>query len=159
MAQLNVIGDIQPGFLPTDLKMVEARVGEERAKESYAWKSMLHSGVHVAGGSDCPIESFNPFLGIYGGVTRKDYEGKPESGWNPQECLTLEEAIGLYTTGASYATFEENIKGKIQEGYLADFIVLQEDIKAIPEIQLKDVTVLETYVGGLCRYRGWNINE
>ncbi len=153
MNNLKVVADIQPGFLPTDLNMVEARVGKKRAKESYAWKTMLKAGVKVAGGSDCPIESFNPFLGIYGGVTRKDYEGKPEEGWNQEECLTLEEAIGLYTTGSSYATFEEDIKGKIQEGYLADFAILKDDIYAIPSESLKDVTVLETYVGGECKYK------
>ncbi len=153
MGRLKVIADIQPGFLPTDLKMVEARVGVARGKDSYAWKSMLKAGVKVAGGSDCPIESFNPFLGIYGAVTRKDYEGNPTEGWNLEECLSIEESIGLYTTGSSYATFEENNKGKIQEGYFADFLIIQEDIKAIPTTSLKDVNVLETYVAGECKYK------
>lgn len=152
MGKHNVIGDIQPGFLPTDLKIIESRVGMERAKESYAWKSMLEEGVKVAGGSDCPIESFNPFLGIYGAVTRTDYAGNPKGGWNMEEALSLEEAISLYTVGSSYATFEENIKGKIESGYLADFIVLKEDVKSIPTSQLKDVTVEKTFVGGVCLY-------
>ncbi len=152
MAELKVIGDIQPGFLPTDIKMVVPRIGEERAKESYGWNSMLKEKVRLAGSSDAPIEDFNPFLGIYSAVTRRDYEGKPEGGWYPEECLTLREAIELYTTGSAYATFEENIKGKIKEGYLADFILLDRDIFEIPESEIKGVRVIATYVGGDCKF-------
>ena len=158
MSRLKVVGDIQPGFLPTDLRMVSARIGDDRAKESYGWKTMLKKGVRIAGSSDAPIESFNPFLGIYSAVTRRDYEGNPEGGWNPQECLTLEEALELYTVGASYATFEEGFKGRIQEGYLADFIVLDRDIFAIDEAELKDVKVMVTYVGGECRFKSTSIS-
>lgn len=152
MAEVKVVGDIQPGFLPTDLKMVASRIGDERARESYGWQSMLKEKVRLAGSSDAPIEDFNPFLGIYSAVVRRDYDGNPEGGWYPQECLTLLEAIDLYTTGSAYATFEENIKGKIKEGYLADFIVLDRDILEIPEMEIKDVKVIATYVGGDCRF-------
>lgn len=114
---------------------------------------MLKEGVRLAGSSDAPIESLNPFLGIYSAVTRMDYEGFPEGGWNPEECLTLEEAIELYTVGSSYATFEENIKGRIKEGYLADFIVLDRDIFEIEAKEIKDIKVLSTYVGGKCVYK------
>ena len=152
MSKLKVIGDIQPGFLPTDMRMVAARIGEDRAEESYGWKTMLKAGVRVAGSSDAPIESFNPFLGIYSAVTRRDYVGFPEGGWNPQECLSLEEAIELYTVGSSYATFEEDIKGKIRQGFLADFLILDRDIVNIKSYEIKDVKVVATYVGGKCVY-------
>ncbi|KAB3539066.1 amidohydrolase [Alkaliphilus pronyensis] len=154
MKNLEVIADIQPSFLMTDMKMLFDRIGEGRAKDSYSWKSMLKNGVVVAGGSDSPIESFNPFLGIYAAVTRKDMEEKPEGGWYPEESLTLEEAIKIYTVGSSYASFEENYKGKIKEGHLADFIVLDRDISKISPLDIKNIKVKATYVGGVEKYRG-----
>ncbi|ABR49211.1 Amidohydrolase 3 [Alkaliphilus metalliredigens QYMF] len=152
MAKLHVIADIQPGFMPTDMKIVERRVGRDRVKESYNWKTMLEGGVPVAGSSDSPVEPFNPFLGIYSAVTRRNFDGEPKAGWYPEQRLTVEEAIGIYTLGSSYATFEENSKGKIQEGYLADFIVLDRDIQTIPPQEIKGVTVEATYIGGECVY-------
>ncbi|SCX95726.1 amidohydrolase [Alkaliphilus peptidifermentans] len=152
MKELNVIADIQPSFLMTDMKMVPARIGDKRARDSYNWKTMLEKGVVAAGGSDCPIESFNPFLGIYAAVTRMDMESKPEGGWYPEECLSVDEAIEIYTVGSSYATFEENLKGKIKTGYLADFIVIDRDIKEILPIELKDIKIKATYVGGEKKY-------
>ncbi|KAB3530719.1 amidohydrolase [Alkaliphilus serpentinus] len=153
MAKLKVIADIQPSFVMTDMKMVENRVGKERAKDSYIWKSMLNQGVMVAGSSDAPIESFNPFWGIYAAVTRRNLDEKPEGGWYPEECLAIMEAIRLYTVGSSYATFEEEIKGKLKEGYLADFIVLDKDIMEINPLEIKDLEVEATYVGGECVYK------
>lgn len=154
MKDLGVVADIQPGFLTTDLKMIESRIGKKRAKESYGWKSMLNQGVRVAGGSDCPIEPMNPFWGVFGAVARTDHEGKPKGGWYPDEALTLEEAIGLYTIGASYCTFEEEMKGKIAPGYLADFILVgKQDLSTATVTQLRNTVVNQTYVGGICQYQ------
>lgn len=153
MADLNVMADIQPSFVMTDMKMVANRVGEGRAEDSYNWKTMLEKGIRVAGSSDAPIESFNPFLGIYAAVTRRNMEGAPEGGWYPQESLSLMEAIELYTVGSSFATFEEDIKGKLKKGYLADFIILDRDIFEISPLDIKNIEVETTYVGGECKYK------
>lgn len=152
MAQLGIIADIQPGFLTTDLKIIESRVGAERGRTSYAWKTMLERGISVAAGSDCPIESLNPFVGMAGGVKRQDPAGLPREGWHPEERLSFQEALRLYTLGASYATFEEQEKGKIAPGYYADFLILEGDLEeAIPR-SIEDIKVAATYVGGRCQY-------
>ncbi len=143
-----VVAHIQPIFIDYDLHIVEARVGKELASTSYNWKSMLDRGVHVACGSDSPVETLNVLQGIYCAVTRKDLKGYPEEGWLPDQKLTVEEAVHGYTLGAAYASFEENIKGSITTGKLADFVILSEDIFGIEPDRIKDVKVLQTIVGG-----------
>jgi len=146
--KLRVIADIQPAFVSSDYGIVEKRVGREYAKGTYAWKTMLESGIRVSGSSDCPIENFNPIHGIYGAVTRKDLEGSPEGGWLKEQCLEVREAISIYTKGSAYACFEENIKGTITVGKLADFLILSDDIYGVDKDHLMDVQVDETYIGG-----------
>lgn len=144
----NVIAHIQPIFIDYDLHIVESRVGKEKASTSYNWKSMLNRGVHVACGSDSPVEPFNVLRGIYCAVTRKDLKGYPEKGWLPDQKLTVYEAVHGYTLGAAFASFEEDIKGSITPGKLADFVVLSDDIFEIAPENIKDVEVLTTIVDG-----------
>lgn len=144
----DILAYIQPIFLHYDLHVVASRVGEELARTSYAWKSLVESGVHACGGSDCPVEFFNVMEGIYCAVTRKDLKGYPEGGHYPEQCLTVEEAIRLFTTEGAYAGGQENEKGSLEVGKLADLAVLSEDpFRCEPE-RLKDIRVIRTIVGG-----------
>ena len=152
MAELGITSDIQPPFVSSDWSMVENRIGAERAKTSYAWKTMMNMGIKVGGGSDCPIESFNPLWGIYAAVTRKDLEGNPPNGWLPQEKLSVHEAISLYTEGSAYMSFEEAKKGTIEKGKLADVVVLDHDPYKTEPDDLKDIKVLATIVGGKIKF-------
>lgn len=144
----DILAYIQPIFLHYDLHVVESRVGTELASTSYAWKTLLESGVHVSGGSDCPVEFFNVMEGIYCAVTRKDLNGEPAGGWHPEQCLDVEEAVRIYTEGGAYAGFEEAVKGRLEPGMLADFAVLSEDIFTCEPDRIKDIRVERTVVGG-----------
>lgn len=146
--ELNMIAYIQPIFLDYDWKIVESRVGEDLAKTSYNWKTFVEKGVPIACGSDCPVENFNVLHGIYESVTRKDLEGQPRGGWMPEQRLTVEEAVYGFTMGGAYASFEEDIKGSIEEGKLADMVVLSRNIFEIPEEEIKDVEVEMTIFNG-----------
>ncbi len=148
MAKLGVVCDIQPIFVPTDLHFVEARVGSENAKWAYAWKTMAELGAHTAGGSDCPVESCNPLWGIHAAITRQDQNGYPQEGWHPEECLTAMEALALFTKGSAYAAHEEDLKGTLSPGKLADFVVLPEDPTEVAPEKLLTMKVSATYVGG-----------
>jgi predicted amidohydrolase YtcJ len=147
-AQLGVIASMQPTHCTSDMRWVEARVGPERANGAYAWKSLLVSGAHLAFGSDFPVESQNPFLGIYAAVTRQDAEGNPAGGWMPQEKLSREEAVRAFTLGAAYAEFAEGSKGSLSVGKLADFIVVDRDIFTCPAPDIRETRVLRTVIGG-----------
>lgn len=150
---LDVVAHIQPIFLDYDLHIAESRVGAEKAGTSYNWKGMFDRGVHVACGSDCPVEPFNVLKGIYCAVTRKDLKGYPEGGWFPEQKLTIDQALYGFTLGAAYASFEEDIKGALTPGKLADMAVLSEDIYSIDPDSIKDVEVLMTFVGGKLVYK------
>lgn len=139
--ELNILAYIQPIFLDYDWKIVKNRVGEERERTSYNWKTMIHKGINISCGSDAPVEDFNVMKGIYEAVTRKDLEGNPKEGWLPGQALTVDEALYGYTMGGAYASFEENIKGSIEEGKLADLVILTEDIFEINPDKIKDVKV------------------
>jgi predicted amidohydrolase YtcJ len=146
--ELDVIAYIQPIFLDYDWHIVKDRVGEKREKTSYNWKSLINKGVKTANGSDAPVETFNVLKGIYEAVTRKDLYGLPEGGWLPDQKLTVKEAVYGYTMGGAYASFEENIKGSIEKGKLADLVVLSEDIFSINEDMIKNVNVEMTVFNG-----------
>ena len=148
LKDLNVLAYIQPIFLDYDWNIVKDRVGEEREKTSYNWKRMVESGVPIACGSDAPVETFNVLKGIYQAVTRKDLEGKPEQGWLIDQALTVDEAIYGYTMGGAYASFEEDIKGSIEVGKLADMVVLSQDIKGVHPDEIKDIKVDMTIFDG-----------
>lgn len=146
--QLGVVCDIQPGFVGTDLHMVESRVGSERMQSTYAWRTMRTMGIPTAGGSDSPVESCNPLIGIEMAVTRQDLNGCPAGGWLPHERLTVEESIELYTMGSAYATFHEGRQGSLTAGKYADFVVLTQDITQVPPAAIHSIPVAATYVGG-----------
>ncbi|MBU3145139.1 amidohydrolase [Clostridium sp. CF012] len=148
MAKCGLVADIQPVFVSSDWSMVEGRVGKSRVQTSYAWKSMTKAGIRLAGGTDSPVESLNPMYGIYAAVTRKGLDGNPSSGWLPDEKLSVQEALELYTKGSAYATYEENEKGTLTEGKLADMVVLSENPLEVPRDNIKDIEVLTTIVGG-----------
>lgn len=146
--EIDAIAYIQPIFLDYDWHIVKARVGEYREKTSYNWKSLIETNVNIACGSDAPVETFDVLKGIYEAVTRKDLKGQPEGGWLPEQSLTVEEVVYGYTMGGAFASFEENIKGSIEEGKLADMVVLSEDIFEIQEGKIKDVKVVMTIFDG-----------
>ena len=144
--QLGVIASMQPNHLLTDMRWAEARLGPERTKTSYAWKSFLDRGVPLAFGTDYPVEPITPFRGLYAAVTRKNETRTQE--YVPEEKLTIQQAIAAYTEGAAYAEFAEQHKGKLAPGYLADFVVLDRDITQVPPSQILKTKVLRTVVGG-----------
>jgi len=129
---------------------VEDRIGTGRARQgAYAWRALLDSGALIPGGSDAPVESVNPLLGIYAACTRQDLRGNPAGGWFPEQCMTREEAIRAYTVHGACAGFEEGIKGSLQPGKLADFVVLDRDILEVPVDEIPKARVLMTVVGGV----------
>lgn len=148
MKKLPLVLDIQPKFVSSNVRWSEDRLGKERAKLAYPWRTLLNEGLVITGSSDCPVEPYNPFLGIYGIVTRKDLEGYPEKGWYAEQRVTVFEALEMYTKNAAFASFEENLKGTISEGKFADFIVLDKDPFKIMPDALKDIKVEKTFLGG-----------
>jgi predicted amidohydrolase YtcJ len=150
---LDIVAYIQPIFTSSDWQIVVERIGKERAKTTYNWKTMVDMGVHIACGSDCPVEPFDVLPGIYASVTRKDLNGNPENGWLPEQKLTVDEALYGFTLGGAYASFEDDIKGSIEECKLADMAVLSDDIYEINPDKIKDVTVEMTFVGGKLAYQ------
>lgn len=148
MAKLNIIAHTQPIFLHYDLHIVNDRVGETMASTSYAFKDMLDLGVVETFGTDSPVEPINALNGIYCAVNRKDLSGLPEKSWYGKQCLTVAEAVDCYTRNGAYASFDENKKGKLQNGFFADFIILDKDIFNCDSMDIKSTNVLATYVGG-----------
>lgn len=146
--ELDVVAYIQPIFLDYDWDIVSKRVGKDREKTSYNWKGMVDRGVKIACGSDAPVETFNVLYGIYEAVTRKDLSGNPEGGWLIDQALTVDEAIYGYTMGGSFASFEEDIKGSLEPGKLADMVVLSGDIFTINPHNIKDILVEKTILDG-----------
>lgn len=145
-AELGVIASMQPSHLLTDMNWAAARLGPERVKYSYAWRSMLDHGVPLAFGTDYPVESINPFRGLYAAITRQNEAGTAT--YQPQEKITLAEAVYAYTQGSAFAEFREHLKGRLEPGYAADLVVLDRDITAVTPQQLLHTQVLRTVVGG-----------
>ncbi len=148
MKELPVVLDIQPIFLCTDLYWVDSRLGSKRVDWAYMWKTLMENGIIMAGGSDCPVESFDPIKGIHAAVTRKDFNGFPKDGWHPEEKLSVYQAICLFSKNIAYMTGDEDILGTLEEGKYADFVVLDKDPFTIEPDNLKDIKVLATYVAG-----------
>jgi predicted amidohydrolase YtcJ len=147
-AELGIIPSMQPTHCTTDMHWIADRVGEERSRYAYAWRTLLDSGVRIPGGSDAPVESVQPLLGIYAAVTRQDRQGWPEGGWHPGERVSREQALRMFTIDAAYAAFEEDIKGSLTPGKLADIVVLSKDIMTIPALEILETKVLMTILGG-----------
>ena len=151
-AKLGIIPSMQPTHCTSDKAWAEKRLGPERVKGAYAWRSLLKTGTHLPLSSDFPGESLNPVYGIYAAVTRQDPQGTPPGGWYPEQKLTLDEALRGYTVEAAYAEFEENNKGSIDPGKLADFTVISGDITKIVPTEILSIRVLKTIVGGKVVY-------
>jgi hypothetical protein len=151
--KLGIVASMQPYHAVDDGRWAEKRIGHERARSSYAWKSMLDAGARLAFGSDWPVAPLDPLSGIYAAVTRATLDGKYPAGWFPEERLTVEEALRAYTLGAAYAAFQEKEKGTISPGKLADVVVLSDDLFRIPPERIKDVRVEITIVGGRVVYK------
>ncbi|HKE30680.1 MAG TPA: amidohydrolase [Candidatus Angelobacter sp.] len=151
-AKLGVIPSMQPTHCTSDKAWVEKRLGPERVKGAYAWRSLLQTGVHLPLSSDFPGETLNPFYGIYAAITRQDPQGNPPSGWYPEQRLTLDEALKGYTVEGAYAEFEEKDKGSIEKGKLADVTVISEDITKLSAKEILSIRVLKTFIGGKVVY-------
>lgn len=150
MKKLPLVLDIQPIFLCTDLHWIEDRIGKERLKGSFALKTMEKAGLIQTGGSDCPVETYEPLKGIYAAVTRQDMEGYPIEGFLPEERLNVYEALCMYTKNVPYATGQESVLGTLEIGKFADLTVLEKNLFKIDKKEIKDVKVEQTYVAGNC---------
>jgi len=151
-AKLGVIASMQPTHCISDKKFCEKRIGPERAKGAYAWKSLIDAGTMLAFGTDYQVEPLNPMEGLYAAVTRKDRLGEEGEGWHPEQKIKMEEAIKYYTSGSAYAQFMENRKGMIKSGYLADIVIVDKDLLTIPENQIMKTKVDFTITGGKIVY-------
>ncbi|MGH9860519.1 MAG: amidohydrolase, partial [Candidatus Acidiferrales bacterium] len=151
-AELGVIASMQPCHETTDMRWAQERVGQERSKGAYAWKSMLNNNVRLAFGTDYPVEPLNPMTGLYACVTRERPEGGPAGGWIPQEKISIDECIRGYTLGSAYAEFEEANKGQLTPGKFADIVVLSADVTKVPPAQLLKTQAVTTIVGGRVVY-------
>jgi len=148
--ELKVIASVQPSHLLTDMNWAESRLGPKRAAHSYAWADFLRHGVVLAFGTDNPVEPVTPFRGLYAALTRQSENGKKS--YYPEQKLSIEQAIGAYTTGSAFAEFAEKQKGKLEPGMLADLVVLDRDITAVLPAKILDTQVLRTVVGGRTVY-------
>jgi hypothetical protein len=151
-AQLHVIASVQPYHAIDDGRWAEKRIGPERVKSTYAFRSLMDSGAVVAFGSDWPVAPLVPLTGIYAAVTRRTIDGKNPGGWMPQQKVTVAESVKAYTYNAAYAEREETIKGRIAPGQLADLIVLSDDIFTIDPVKIDGVKVELTLLGGQVIY-------
>ena len=146
--QLHVIASMQPYHLIDDGRWAEKRIGPERAQTAYAFRSLLDSGATLAFGSDWDVAPMTPIMGIYAAATRRTLDGKHPAGWIPAQKITVKEAIHAYTMGSAHASFDEKIKGSIEPGKLADFVVLSDDILAIDPVKIADTKVYLTVFDG-----------
>jgi hypothetical protein len=147
-ANLNVIASMQPSHAISDLFFAPARLGKERLAGAYAWQSLLKSGAIICGGSDAPVERGEPMIEFYAAVARKSIKGESADGWHPEQAVSREEALKMFTSSAAYAAFEENDKGSIEPGKLADLTVLSADIMKIPEPEILKTKCVMTVIGG-----------
>ena len=152
-AEIGVIASVQPYHLIDDGVWAEKRIGNKRINEAYPLKDFLDNGVKMCFGTDWTVAPLDPLLGIYAAVTRRTLDDKNPDGWIPEQKISLEDAIKCYTINCAYASFEEDIKGTIETGKLADLIVLSEDIFSIDPIKIKDVKVEMTVFDGEVIYK------
>jgi predicted amidohydrolase YtcJ len=154
LAELDVVASMQPLHATQDLEMADQYWGA-RCRTAYAWRSLLDAGTVLAFGSDCPVESYDPFLGIHAAVTRCRTDGFPDpEGWYSEQRLDVGEAVYAYTLGAAYASGLDDRLGSLVPGKLADLVVLDRDIFACAPMEIADTRVLATMIGGEFVY-GW----
>jgi len=151
--QFSVIASMQATHATSDMPWAETRLGPERDKGAYAWQTFMKLGVRVTDGSDFPVESPNPLWGLYAAITRQDKTGQPAGGWFPNQRMTREQALRSWTVEGAYAAFEENKKGSLETGKMADFIMLSGDVMTMPEIEIWKTRVTMTVVAGKIVHR------
>jgi predicted amidohydrolase YtcJ len=145
---IGIIPSMQPTHATSDKNMAETRIGAERMKGAYAWRTFLQQGSRIACGSDFPVEAPNPFFGIHAAVTRQDKDGQPIAGWYPEQEMSLKEAFRCFTLDAAYAGHQEKTLGSLEAGKYADFIVIDRDMFKISPYDIYKIGVLETWVAG-----------
>jgi len=138
--KLGLIASCQPTFILSEFDWLEKRFGKDRCKYIYPFKSLVDAGIVIASGSDCPVEDPNPILGLHALVNRE--------GFIPEESISIEEALKTYTINGAYAAFEEDIKGSIEVGKLADFVILDRNPLELPKDEIMEINVLETIIRG-----------
>ena len=151
-AALGVIPSMQASHQTSDMGWAERRVGAERIKGAYAWRSLLRTGVVIPNGSDFPVEQVNPLIGFHSAVTRQDPQNQPPGGWYPEQRMTRDEALRAMTIWPAYAAFMEKDAGSLSPGKYADFVVLDQDIMEVPAERIMATRVLATYLGGKAVY-------
>jgi predicted amidohydrolase YtcJ len=151
-ARDHVIASMQPYHAIDDGRWAEKRIGKERAKTTYAFRSLLDSGATLAFGTDWTVAPLNPLLTVYAAVTRRTIDGKNPNGWVPEQKISVEETVRAYTVGSAYAEFQENVKGSISVGKLADLVLLSRDIFTIDPNEIENVKVVLTMVDGRVVY-------
>jgi predicted amidohydrolase YtcJ len=139
---------MQPTHATSDMNMAEDRVGKDRLKGAYAWRTFLDQGTRIAGGSDFPVESANPFFGLHAAVTRTDHSNQPPGGWQASQAMTLLEAFRAFTVDAAYAQHQEKTLGSLEAGKWADFILIDQDMFKIPPADIWKIKVKQTWVAG-----------
>ena len=147
-AKLGVIPSMQPSHAIGDLHFAPSRVGIARLKGAYAWQSFIKSGAIIPGGSDAPVERGEPMIEFYAAVARKDMKGFSGDGWHPEEAVTREQGLKMFTIWPAYAAFEEALRGSIEIGKLADFTILSADIMKIPVTEILKTRCVMTVIGG-----------
>ena len=152
IAQNGVIASMQPYHAIDDGRWAEKRIGPERIKTTYAFRSLLDAGARLAFGSDWTVAPLDPILGIYAAVTRRTLDGKHPQGWVPEEKITVEEALQAYTAANAFGVFDEKTRGRLAPGYLADLVILDRDLTRIRPETIKDTRIVATVVGGKVVY-------
>jgi hypothetical protein len=147
-AKLGIIPSMQPSHAIGDLHFAPSRVGVDRLKGAYAWQTLIKSGAIIPGGSDAPVERGEPMIEFYAAVARKDMKGFSGAGWHPEEAVTRDQALKMFTIWAAYAAFEEKVRGSIEVGKLADLTILSDDIMKIPEMDILKTRCVMTVIGG-----------
>jgi len=153
-ARDRVIASMQPYHAIDDGRWAEKRIGKERAKTTYAFRSLVDSGATLAFGTDWTVAPLNPVLTVYAAVTRRTLDGKNSKGWVPEQKISVQEAVYAYTMGSAYAEFQETVKGSITPGKVADLVILSRDIFKIDPKDIEDVKVTMTMVDGRVVYEG-----
>lgn len=151
-AQQKVIASVQPYHAIDDGRWAIKRIGAERLKGTYAFKSLMDAGATVTFGSDWPVAPLDPLTGVYGAVTRRTIDGANPNGWLPEQKVTVQQALTAYTANNAFAGFMDDRTGKVAPGYYADLTVLDADLTTIDPLKIPDVKVLHTFVGGKARY-------
>jgi len=152
-AALGVIPSMQTVHQTSDMGWAEARLGPERVRGAYAWRSLLATGVVIPNGTDFPVEAVNPLLTFHAAVTRQDANNEPSGGWYPEQRMTRAEALKSMTIWPAYAGFQEQVMGSLSPGKYADFVVLDRDIMTAPPEQILQAQIVATYLGGRLVYR------